>query len=788
MLLWWALFVGGVVAVAEEESVYRRVEAANTSRLLEVVESLRLRVFAMEHDSFEGRRHFGAMGEELEELVPSAVTAGRVVTKSGSLATATHVDVNVLFMHGVGAVQELAAREARLDEAAKAAAALAGETSRRFGKVRAAIEARADEGDQRRVDDEVRRRREIAADDDVAQSEARAEAAAMGRRDSVDRATLTVEDDRARTGIRAEDAAERARAAERSRQARDASAREEALKRQTDAALLEQRLENERALEVQRREAELSRVRAEAEAAARSERENEAVRLRALRAQMAEDRRKLLEAVALVARAVGRGAAALLDDPRSLATLVAAIVAVVAGGLFAREAAKLARSLAEAYLGRPRLVRETSRRRFAMCRRLARASASVALSRLTSARRALRAATGTACRAAKGLGLFVASMTFLKPEVRDRILRADADAYEARKAAEAARRDADGRRARARFLEEQARFLEGVVLPASLRDRVLQLAIANRNAKRNGSAFRHMLLHGPPGTGKTLVARRLAKASNLEYALMSGGDVGPLGADGVTALHALFRWGRASDTGVLIFIDEAEAFLASRSRAQLTEHMRNALNAFLYQTGTPTRAFLLVLATNRANDLDDAVLDRVDETLYFDFPTKPERRILVDLYYRAYVASLAANGNRRLSALVRNLLELPSPIRLADDLDRSALDAAADATDGFSGREIEKLMVAVQSAAYANGGRLDSNVFRAVVDHKARQHAYKAFLEDDAAHRAPKSTAVPFVDAQDKLLQEQREVEIIAKMNASDGFLAELLARNALNSSDPFAR
>ena len=106
-----------------------------------------------------------------------------------------------------------------------------------------------------------------------------------------------------------------------------------------------------------------------------------------------------------------------------------------------------------------------------------------------------------------------------------------------------------------------------------------------------------------------LLLQRLAKASGFECTLMSGGDVGPLGADGVTALHTLFRWARTSETGVLVFIDEAEAFLASRSRAKLTEHMRNALNAFLYQTGSPTTSFVLVLATNRAEDLDEAVLD-----------------------------------------------------------------------------------------------------------------------------------------------------------------------------------
>ena len=35
----------------------------------------------------------------------------------------------------------------------------------------------------------------------------------------------------------------------------------------------------------------------------------------------------------------------------------------------------------------------------------------------------------------------------------------------------------------------------------------------------------------PPGTGKTLTARRLAHRAGLEYAIMTGGDVAPLGKE-----------------------------------------------------------------------------------------------------------------------------------------------------------------------------------------------------------------------------------------------------------------
>ena len=47
---------------------------------------------------------------------------------------------------------------------------------------------------------------------------------------------------------------------------------------------------------------------------------------------------------------------------------------------------------------------------------------------------------------------------------------------------------------------------------------------------------------------------------------------------------------------MILFIDEAEAFLKTRSDPSMSEAARNALNALLYQTGAPSRQFMIIVS------------------------------------------------------------------------------------------------------------------------------------------------------------------------------------------------
>ncbi|KAM0917041.1 hypothetical protein ACQ4PT_009780 [Festuca glaucescens] len=258
-----------------------------------------------------------------------------------------------------------------------------------------------------------------------------------------------------------------------------------------------------------------------------------------------------------------------------------------------------------------------------------------------------------------------------------------------------------------------------VILNPSLQKRVNQLANATANTKLHQAPFRNMLFYGPPGTGKTMAARELARESGLDYALMTGGDVAPLGAQAVTKIHQLFDWAKKSDRGLLLFIDEADAFLCERNKTYMSEAQRSALNALLYRTGGQSKDFVLALATNRPGDLDSAVADRIDEVLEFPLPGEEERSKIVKLYLDKYIVKAGEKQGKGLFSFFRRQPQKIAVKGITDDLIREA----AAKTEGFSGREIAKLLASVQAAVYGSTEcELTPALFREVVDYKVAEH------------------------------------------------------------------
>lgn len=157
----------------------------------------------------------------------------------------------------------------------------------------------------------------------------------------------------------------------------------------------------------------------------------------------------------------------------------------------------------------------------------------------------------------------------------------------------------------------------------------------------------------------------------------------------------------------------------------MSEAQRSALNALLFRTGDQSKDIVLVLATNRPGDLDSAVGDRIDEALEFPLPGEKERFKLLKLYLDKYIAQAGSRKAGWFKNLFKKQQQKIEIKGLTDDVIREA----AAKTEGFSGREIAKLMASVQAAVYGSEQCvLDPNLFREVVDYKVAEHQQRRRL------------------------------------------------------------
>lgn len=150
-----------------------------------------------------------------------------------------------------------------------------------------------------------------------------------------------------------------------------------------------------------------------------------------------------------------------------------------------------------------------------------------------------------------------------------------------------------------RWRMKEKQLLDGVILEEKLENQLREVSYAVLNRKKHYAPCKNLLFWGPPGTGKTLFAKKLALQSGLDYAVMTGSDVAPLGANAISELNSLFDWAEKTPKGMILFIDEADAFLRSRTSGDdLSEVLRQTINSFLYRTGSPSYNVILVLASN----------------------------------------------------------------------------------------------------------------------------------------------------------------------------------------------
>lgn len=150
-----------------------------------------------------------------------------------------------------------------------------------------------------------------------------------------------------------------------------------------------------------------------------------------------------------------------------------------------------------------------------------------------------------------------------------------------------------------------------------------------------------VLLYGPPGCGKTMLAKALARESgacfiNLHISTLTEkwyGDSNKL----VAALFSLARKLQPS----IVFIDEIDAVLGTRRsgeheasgmvKAEFMTHWDGLTSSTVKEGG---QRICILGATNRIQDIDEAILRRMPKKFAVPLPTSSQRKQIFELTLR----------------------------------------------------------------------------------------------------------------------------------------------------------
>ncbi len=150
---------------------------------------------------------------------------------------------------------------------------------------------------------------------------------------------------------------------------------------------------------------------------------------------------------------------------------------------------------------------------------------------------------------------------------------------------------------------------------------------------RSRGKFENIMLWGYPGTGKTALVEIIAKEAGMTLFKTTGGDFAKLRGKDLQQIDQIFKKAHNNGKPVLFFIDEMENLFKARS-SNSSEESQQILSKLLAEFSSPSSKIMLIGATNRPQDIDEALHRRMPVQIEVGLPNIEGRIAILTIYKR----------------------------------------------------------------------------------------------------------------------------------------------------------
>lgn len=148
---------------------------------------------------------------------------------------------------------------------------------------------------------------------------------------------------------------------------------------------------------------------------------------------------------------------------------------------------------------------------------------------------------------------------------------------------------------------------------------------------------RTILLYGPPGTGKTLLAKAASNTLDANFfEAKTSALLSKYFGESSKIIEALFRRAKEDEPSI-IFMDEFDSVMVSRD-SDVNESTRRVISQLLmeiegFSSGGGDKT-ILIAATNKPWDLDDAMISRFQRKIHVPLPDKGAREEIFGIHLK----------------------------------------------------------------------------------------------------------------------------------------------------------